>query len=92
MYFYTYKRSIKIVCFCVYLKVTADKLREHFSVKGIVTDVQLKYTKDGRFRHFGFVGFQTEEQAEAALSHFNNTFINTSKITVELCADLGKYL
>lgn len=69
--------------------VTVDKLKEHFSVKGVVTDVQLKYTRDGKFRHFGFVGFQTEEQAEAALNHFNNTFINTSKITVEFCAELG---
>lgn len=70
-------------------QVTADKLKEHFSIKGVVTDVQLKYTKDGKFRHFGFVGFQTEEQAESALKHFNNSFINTSKIKVELCAELG---
>uniref|UniRef100_A0A1B6DA95 RRM domain-containing protein n=1 Tax=Clastoptera arizonana TaxID=38151 RepID=A0A1B6DA95_9HEMI len=69
--------------------VTADKLREKFSSKGVVTDFQLKYTKSGKFRHFGFVGYQTAEQADAALNYFNNTFIGSSKITVEHCAELG---
>ncbi|XP_050680009.1 probable RNA-binding protein 19 [Leptidea sinapis] len=70
-------------------KVTVDKLKELFQQKGEVTDVQLKYTKDGKFRNFGFVGFRTEEQAAAAREHFDETFINSMKITVQECANLG---
>jgi multiple RNA-binding domain-containing protein 1 len=54
-----------------------------------VTDVQLKYTSAGKFRKFGFVGFQTEEEAQAALDFFHNSFYNTSKLCVEFCAELG---
>lgn len=69
--------------------ITREKLNELFSEKGVVTDVQLKYTKDGKFRHFGFVGFKTEEEAQNAVEHFNNTCIKASRIKVELCASLG---
>ncbi|XP_012255144.2 probable RNA-binding protein 19 [Athalia rosae] len=69
--------------------VSEAKLKELFSEKGVVTDVQLKYTKEGKFRHFGFIGLKTEEQAEAAIEYFNNSFIDTSRITVSLCAELG---
>lgn len=51
----------------------------------------MKYTKDGKFRHFGFVGFKTEEEAQNAVEHFNNTCIKASRIKVELCAGLGKW-
>lgn len=57
-----------------------------------MTDVQLKFTKDGTFRHFGFIGFQSPEEAERAASYFNETFINQSKISVELCAELGLWI
>ncbi|XP_050350556.1 probable RNA-binding protein 19 [Nymphalis io] len=70
-------------------KVTIEKLRDIFGEKGEVTDVQLKYTKDGKFRNFGFVGYRTEEQAAAAKEHFNGTFVNSMKISVEDCANLG---
>ncbi|XP_026499714.2 probable RNA-binding protein 19 [Vanessa tameamea] len=70
-------------------KVTVEKLRDIFGEKGEVTDVQLKYTKDGKFRNFGFVGYRTEEQAAAAKEHFNGTFVNSMKINVEDCANLG---
>ncbi|KYM94101.1 putative RNA-binding protein 19, partial [Cyphomyrmex costatus] len=69
--------------------VTDIKLKELFSQKGIVTDVQLKYTKDGKFRRFAFIGYKSEEQAQLAQSYFNQTFIDTSKIYVEQCANLG---
>ncbi|XP_050073836.1 probable RNA-binding protein 19 [Anopheles maculipalpis] len=64
------------------------KLRNHFSTCGIVTDVQLKYTPDGKFRNFGYIGFQTEDQAEKAIKHFDNSFIRTSKISVAPCVSL----
>jgi len=66
-------------------------LKELFSQKGIVTDVQLKYTKDGKFRQFAFIGYKSEEQAKLAQSYFNQTFIDTCKICVEQCANLGTY-
>ncbi|XP_069705771.1 probable RNA-binding protein 19 [Periplaneta americana] len=69
--------------------VTPEFVREIFSKKGLVTDVQLKYTKDGTFRHFGFVGYKTEEEAQRAIEYFNNSCIKTCKIKVEMCAGLG---
>ena len=67
---------ILLYIFIVYnFQVTEQKLKEIFSEKGIVTDVQLKYTPDGKFRRFGFVGYQTEEEASAAVNYFNNTCI-----------------
>lgn len=56
----------------------------------MVTDVQLKFTKDGKFRHFGFVGYQSEKEADAAISYFDKSFLNSSRISVERCAELGK--
>jgi RNA recognition motif-containing protein len=39
---------------------------------------------DGRSRLFGFVGYRTEKEAKAAMNFFNNTFIDTSKISIEM--------
>ncbi|XP_055630588.1 probable RNA-binding protein 19 [Toxorhynchites rutilus septentrionalis] len=69
---------------------TESKLRDHFSLCGIVTDVQLKYTPDGKFRNFGFIGYESEAQAAKAIQHFNNTFLRTSKINVATCASLSE--
>ncbi|KAL0127217.1 hypothetical protein PUN28_005487 [Cardiocondyla obscurior] len=69
--------------------ITDVKLKELFSEKGIVTDVQLKYTKDGKFRHFAFIGYKSEEQAKLAQSYFDQTFIDTCKVSVQQCANLG---
>lgn len=66
------------------------KLRNHFSACGIVTDVQLKYTPEGKFRNFGYIGYETEEQANNAIKHFNNSFIRTSKINVATCVALNE--
>lgn len=69
--------------------ITDIKLKELFSQKGLITDVQLKYTKDGKFRRFAFIGFKTEEQAIAAKEYFDKTCIDTCRISVEQCASLG---
>lgn len=55
-----------------------------------MTDVQLKYTKDGEFRRFAFIGYKTEEQAQLAQSYFDQSCIDTCRIFVEQCANLGK--
>ncbi|CAH0585622.1 unnamed protein product [Chrysodeixis includens] len=70
-------------------KVTVEKLKDIFSEKGEVTDVQLKYTKDGKFRNFGFIGYRTEEQATQARDYFDGTCINSMQIQVQTCANLG---
>lgn len=72
------------------MQITQEKLKETFSQKGVITDVQLKFTKDGKFRQFAFVGFQTEEEAKEAQDYFDNTFLNSLRIKVEQCTELGK--
>lgn len=64
-------------------------MTEIFSKQGRITDVQLKYTKEGKFRKFAFLGYQNEQDAAAAIEFFNNTCIDTSRINVQTCADLG---
>ncbi|XP_017114271.1 probable RNA-binding protein 19 [Drosophila elegans] len=69
--------------------ITEDKLRQIFGAQGTITDLQLKYTPDGKFRQFCFVGYSSEEEAQSAIKHFNNTCIQTSRVRVESCAALG---
>ena len=66
-----------------------ERIRSIFAAKGELTDVKLCHTKDGKFRRFGFIGYKTEDQAKAALQHFNSSFIDTSKITVDFAKSLG---
>ncbi|CAG0886320.1 unnamed protein product [Cyprideis torosa] len=72
--------------------VTAEKVKQVFSQKGRVTDVQLKYDAKGKFRHFGYVGFKTADEAKEALEYFNNSCIGGSKIAVQECRDLSSVL
>ncbi|XP_069877527.1 probable RNA-binding protein 19 isoform X1 [Dipodomys merriami] len=66
-----------------------ERFRQLFAAFGTLTDCSLKFTKDGKFRKFGFIGFKSEEEAQVALSHFNRSFIDTSRITVEFCKSFG---
>ncbi|XP_077016036.1 putative RNA-binding protein 19 [Tamandua tetradactyla] len=69
--------------------IKEERFRQLFTAFGTLTDCSLKFTKDGKFRRFGFIGFKSEEDAQTALNHFNKTFIDTSRITVELCKSFG---
>ena len=69
--------------------LTDKRLREHFSAKGEVTDVRIMKTRDGASRQFGFVGFKTEASAKAARHHFNETYIDTSRVSVEMAVQAG---
>lgn len=69
--------------------IKEERIRSIFASKGELTDIKLCYTKDGKFRKFGFVGYKTEDQATDALQHFNKSFIDTSKITVDFAKNLG---
>ncbi|KAJ7228150.1 hypothetical protein GGX14DRAFT_538560 [Mycena pura] len=68
--------------------VTPARLREHFEQKsgpgGVVTDAQVTLKRDGTSRRFGFIGYKTEKQALAAKEWFNRTFIDSTKIKVEV--------
>ncbi|XP_023125650.2 probable RNA-binding protein 19 isoform X1 [Amphiprion ocellaris] len=66
-----------------------ERFRSMFAAFGTVTDCTLKFTKDGKFRKFGFVGFKAEEDATRALKHFNKSFVDTSRVTVEMCKAFG---
>ncbi|KAG2574629.1 hypothetical protein PVAP13_7KG345900 [Panicum virgatum] len=65
------------------------RLREVFSRKGEVTDAKVIRAKDGKSRQFAFIGFRTNEEAEEALKYFNNTYIDTCKITCEVARKIG---
>ncbi|XP_066348229.1 uncharacterized protein [Miscanthus floridulus] len=65
------------------------RLREVFSRKGEVTDAKVIRTKDGKSRQFAFIGYRTNEEAEEALKYFNNTYIDTCKITCEVARKIG---
>eukprot|EP00359_Climacostomum_virens_P004703 CAMPEP_0204905636 /NCGR_PEP_ID=MMETSP1397-20131031/5530_1 /ASSEMBLY_ACC=CAM_ASM_000891 /TAXON_ID=49980 /ORGANISM="Climacostomum Climacostomum virens, Strain Stock W-24" /LENGTH=618 /DNA_ID=CAMNT_0052074543 /DNA_START=1 /DNA_END=1857 /DNA_ORIENTATION=- len=71
-------------------KVTEAQLRERFSVKGQVTDVNL--VKDhitGEFRKFAFIGFREPQAAADAVKYFDKTFVNTCRIAVEEAKSKG---
>lgn len=61
-----------------------QKLRQHFSAKHPVTDVKLMKTRDGKSRRFGFVGFKNETDAEDAVKYFNDSYMGSSKILVQV--------
>ncbi|XP_070690343.1 probable RNA-binding protein 19 isoform X2 [Pempheris klunzingeri] len=66
-----------------------ERFGSMFAAFGTVTDCSLKFTKDGKFRKFGFVGFKSEEDANRALKHFNKSFVDTSRVSVEMCKAFG---
>ncbi|KAM5193683.1 putative RNA-binding protein 19 isoform 2-T2 [Mantella aurantiaca] len=69
--------------------IKEERFRDLFAAFGTLTDCTLKYTKDGKFRKFGFIGYGAEEEAKAALSHLNKSFIDTSRVSVEICKSFG---
>ncbi|KAG1656825.1 hypothetical protein FOA52_008459 [Chlamydomonas sp. UWO 241] len=69
--------------------VEEKRLREHFAAKGEVTDVKLLRTRDGQSRQMAFVGFKSEADAAAALKYFNNSYIDTFKLSVEFARKYG---
>jgi multiple RNA-binding domain-containing protein 1 len=71
-------------------KTTNEKqLKDLFGTKGEVTDVRLVKTKSGKSRQLAFLGFRTEVQAQEAINYFNNTFLETTRITVESAKKIG---
>eukprot|EP00250_Pteridium_aquilinum_P028386 c37063_g1_i1 orf=72-917(+) len=69
--------------------LTEDRLKEHFSATGEVTDVKIIRTSDGRSRQFAFVGYRTEHEASSAVGYFDRSFIDTSRLTCEIARPIG---
>ncbi|KDQ19881.1 hypothetical protein BOTBODRAFT_152433 [Botryobasidium botryosum FD-172 SS1] len=67
--------------------VSDARLRTHFSQKGAVTDVRIPQPKAhgrGAARGIAFVGFKTDAEALAAAEYFNKSYIDSSRIFVEV--------
>ena len=68
--------------------VTPVRLREHFEQKscpiGTITDFKVALKPDGTSRRFGFVGYKTENEALAAKEWFDRTFIDSTRISVNV--------
>ncbi|KAJ7506616.1 hypothetical protein B0H11DRAFT_237636 [Mycena galericulata] len=68
--------------------VTPARLREHFEQKGgpggTITDSKVALKPDGTSRRFGFIGYKTEKQALTAKEWFHRTFIDSTKIKVDV--------
>ncbi|KAI0668958.1 hypothetical protein C8Q78DRAFT_978775 [Trametes maxima] len=68
--------------------LTQEKLRKHFESSegpgGILTDVKIVLKPDGTSRRFGFVGYKTPQDAERAKKWFNRSFVDSSRITVDV--------
>ena len=68
--------------------LTQDRLRKYFEAPegpgGTLTDVKLVLKPDGTSRRFGFVGFKSPQEAERAKKWFNRSFIDSSRVTVDI--------
>jgi multiple RNA-binding domain-containing protein 1 len=58
-------------------------LRNHFK-EGEITDVKVMRTKDGKSRQFAFLGFRTSDQAAEAKEYYDKTFLQSSRIGIEI--------
>jgi len=70
-------------------KFNEEKLHDLFEQCGQVTDVKLQKCSSGKSRHFGFIGYRSDQEAQAAVKHFNKTFINSVRIEVEIAKPYG---
>ena len=69
---------------------TDEQVRKHFSIRGYsITDLKLAKTAEGKFRRFAFVGFSNEKEAQDCQAYFNHTYMDTSKLQVDLALPVG---
>lgn len=64
-------------------EITEKELKEHFSKKGVITDVKIMKKENGQSRKFAFIGLKSEQEANETIKYFNETFLWTCKIIVE---------
>lgn len=61
-----------------------EKLKSHFGARHPVTDVKLMRGRDGKSRRFCFLGFKSDESAADVVKYFNDSYLGTAKISVEV--------
>ena len=68
--------------------ITPAHLKDHLSQRdgpgGTLTDVKVAQKQDGTSRRFAFVGYKSNEEAEKAQKWFDRTFIDTTRINVQI--------
>jgi RNA recognition motif-containing protein len=68
--------------------LTSERLKSHFTQPkgpgGTITDVKVALKQDGTSRRFGFIGYKTEAEAEKARQWFDKTFIDSTRVRVEV--------
>ena len=69
--------------------ITEEEIKKHFSQKGTITDVKIMYRENGQSRNFCFIGFKDEQSAKEAIKYFNQTYLKTMKISVEIAKIQG---
>ena len=69
--------------------ITQERLKSHFSSHGTITDLKLIKTKTGNSRRFCYIGFKTDQEGLDAVKYYNNTFMDTMKISVEIAFSIG---
>ena len=64
-------------------EVNELELKNHFSKKGVITDVKILRKENGESKRFAFIGFKTSEQTKDSIKYFNNTYMKTCRLLVE---------
>lgn len=68
--------------------LTQGRFRAHFESSdgpgGTLTDAKLVLQPNGTSRRFGFIGYRTPAEAQRAQKWFNRTFMDSSRIAVEI--------
>ncbi len=70
-------------------RLEEKELRELFSFAGEVTDAKVIRTRNGVSRLFGFVGFRREADAARARKQLNGTYVQSSRVLVEVARAAG---
>ena len=69
--------------------VDQKRLKEHFGGCGEVTDCAIIRNPKNNRPRMAFLGFKSEEHAAKAVRSLNNSYYNTSKMSVEFAKQIG---
>ncbi|KAI5184278.1 multiple RNA-binding domain-containing protein 1 [Nematocida homosporus] len=63
--------------------VTETEIRNHFSVKGPITDVRLLTSATGESRRVAFLGYKTEEISRESVVYYNKSYYKGHRLVME---------
>lgn len=86
----------QVLCICVFFFLVgffAVRFCLFFEKLGFVNGINMGFNllffssgfRDGKSRQFAFIGFRTEHEAEEAIKYFNKSYLDTCRITCEVC-------